>query len=54
LVPQDLLEEVRRAKIVITNTHHKRTRAGPRAGDASHRGCGAYDKPYPNERLAVT
>jgi hypothetical protein len=35
-------------------THHKRTRAGPRAGDASHRGCGAYDKPYPNERLAVT
>jgi hypothetical protein len=27
-------------------THHKRTRAGPRAGDASHRGCGAYDKPY--------
>ena len=19
-----------------------------------HRGCGAYDKPYPNERLAVT
>ena len=28
-------------------THHKRTRAGQRAGDASHRGCGAYDKPYP-------
>src|SRR2546430_14858032 len=25
-------------------THHKRTRAGHRAGDASHRGCGAYDK----------
>jgi hypothetical protein len=35
-------------------TRHKRTRAGHRAGDASHRGCGAYDKPYPNERLAVT
>src|SRR5215813_5603966 len=34
-------------------THHKRTRAGHRAGEASHRGCGAYDKPYPNERLAV-
>src|SRR5207245_4766473 len=25
-------------------THHKRTRAGHRAGDASHRVCGAYDK----------
>src|SRR5438128_7769318 len=25
-------------------THHKRTRAGHRAGDASHRDCGAYDK----------
>src|SRR5215470_16990420 len=25
-------------------THHKRTRAGRRAGDASHRVCGAYDK----------
>src|SRR5215472_642561 len=25
-------------------THHKRTRAGPRAGEASHRGCGAYGK----------
>ena len=34
-------------------THHKRTRTGPRAGDASHRGCGAYDKPCPDERLAV-
>src|SRR4030095_10503054 len=41
----------------------KRACAGHRAGDASHRGCGAYDKlqegkgilhPYPNERLAVT
>ena len=42
------------------------TCTGHRAGDASHRGCGAYDKrqegiggggllhPYPNERLAVT
>ena len=35
-------------------THHKRTRTGHRAGEASHRGCGAYDKPYPKERLAVT
>lgn len=35
-------------------THHKRTRAGHRAGDASHRVCGAYGKPYPNERQAVT
>src|SRR4030095_15507208 len=26
----------------------------PEPGDASHRGCGAYGKPYPNERLAVT
>src|SRR6266481_1287969 len=34
-------------------THHKRTRAGHRAGDASHRVCGAYDKPYPKERLTV-
>src|SRR5262245_66272952 len=25
-------------------THHKRTRAGHRAGEASHRGCGAYGK----------
>ena len=25
-------------------THHKRTCAGHRAGDASHRVCGAYDK----------
>src|SRR5262245_61024689 len=25
-------------------THHKRTRAGRRAGEASHRGCGAYGK----------
>ena len=24
--------------------HHKRTRAGHRAGEASHRVCGAYDK----------
>jgi hypothetical protein len=30
-------------------THHKRTRTGHRAGDASHRGWGAYGKPYPNE-----
>ncbi len=46
-------------------THHKRTRAGHRAGDASHRVCGAYGKrqkgidgcglrhSYPNERQAV-
>ena len=34
-------------------THHKRTRAGHRAGDASHRVCGAYDKLCPEERLAV-
>ena len=27
-----------------TKGNHKRTRAGHRAGDASHRGCGAYDK----------
>src|SRR5215467_7441331 len=25
-------------------THHKRARAGPRAGEASHRVCGAYGK----------
>jgi hypothetical protein len=35
-------------------THHKRTRTGHRVGDASHRVCGAYDNPCPNERLAVT
>ena len=35
-------------------THHKRTRAGHRAGDASHRVCGAYDKLCPKEQLAVT
>ena len=29
------------------------TRAGHRAGEASHRGCGAYDKPCLDERLAV-
>jgi len=46
-------------------THHKRTRAGHRAGEASHRVCGVYGKqqegiggcgllqPYSNERLAV-
>src|SRR5215831_12420681 len=28
-------------------TRHKRTRAGHRAGEASHRGCGAYDKLCP-------
>ena len=32
-------------------THHKPTCAGHRAGDASHRGCGAYDK---HEWLVVT
>ena len=32
------------ALVAGRGTHHKRTRAGPRAGDASHRGCGAYDK----------
>jgi hypothetical protein len=30
--------------------HSRRTQSW----DASHKGCGAYDKPYPNERLAVT
>mgnify|MGYP003441198253 CR=1 FL=1 len=25
-------------------THHRRSCTGHRAGDASHRGCGAYDK----------
>ena len=27
---------------------HKLTRAGHRAGEVSHKGCGAYGKPYPN------
>ena len=38
---------VRRGKGVDQGERTARTRAGHRAGDASHRGCGAYDKPYP-------
>jgi hypothetical protein len=44
-------EERRSTKGNAPQAHSRRTQS---RGCASHRGCGAYDKPYPNKRLAVT